>query len=87
MCVCVCVCVCACACMRASLHVCVHECVCVKCVCVCVCCVDHFYTVLFFILKQTHCAFVACDSNSMFFNIHQSGVITVLFGYYMAGAP
>ena len=26
---------------------------------------DHFYTALFFNLKQTHCTFVACNSESV----------------------
>ena len=59
----------------------------------CVAVVDHFYIALFFALEQTHCALVACDSESVtaafysaFFYIHPSGVLTVLSGCCMAGA-
>ena len=55
--------------------------------------VYRFYIVLFSTLEQSHCTLVACDSKwvtvasySTFFNIHQSGVFTALFGCYMAGA-
>ena len=48
---------------------------------------------LFSALEQTHCTLVTCDSewativfHGAFFNIHQSGVLTALFGCYMAGA-
>ena len=56
--------------------------------------VDHFYIALFSTLEQTHCTYIACDSEQMtsfhsaFFlsNIHHSGVLAALFGCYMAGA-
>ena len=48
---------------------------------------------LFSALKQTHCPLVTCDSKcltvtfySAFWNIHWSGVLTALFGCYMAGS-
>ena len=49
------------------------------------------YIVLLSALEPTHCAFVTCNSewvtNFLFhvLNIHQSGVLTVLFGRYMVG--
>ena len=49
----------------------------------------HFYIALFSALKQTHCAFVACDSKWVtvtFYSTFLSGVPTMLFGFYMAGA-
>ena len=55
--------------------------------------VDRFYTALFSALEQAHCAFVACDSESVtlafysaLLNIHRSGVLIALSGCYMAGA-
>ena len=55
--------------------------------------VDHFHTVLLSALKQTHCTNVACDSKwvtvalyNVFLNNHQSGVLTALFGCYVASA-
>ena len=52
--------------------------------------VDRFCIALFSTLKQTHCAYVACDSNQVTsflqrtLNIHPRGVLTALFGSYMA---
>ena len=46
--------------------------------------IDHFCIVLFFALVQTHCVFCLFDCFS--FNIHQSSVLTALFGCCMAGA-
>ena len=65
------------------------------CVCVCIsvlCCWLFLYSALLFTLEQTHCALVACDSEwvtrftQLVLNIHCSGVLTALFGCYMAGA-
>ena len=42
--------------------------------------VDRFYAALFSVLKQSHCALV------VFLNVHQSGILTVLFSFYTAGA-
>ena len=42
--------------------------------------VDRFYAALFSVLKQPHCALV------VFLNVHQSGILTVLFSFYTAGA-
>ena len=50
--------------------------------------VDHFCIALFCAFEQMHCAHVACDSEwvtvafyNTFFNIHWSGVLTVMFAW------
>ena len=55
--------------------------------------IDCFCIELVSALMQTHCAHVACDSESgtvsfdgAIFYINQSGVLTVLFGCYEASA-
>ena len=55
--------------------------------------VDHFYIELFSAFEQTHCDLVQYDSQlvnvalySRLLNSHQSGVLTELFGCYLAGA-
>ena len=54
--------------------------------------IDCFNFALFSALGQTHCAHVACDSEwvtaSFYsaFNIQRNGVLTALFGCYMAAA-
>ena len=51
-----------------------------------------FYTVLFSALERTRCARIACDSERVtsllqrVLHIHRSGVLTALFGCYLAGA-
>ena len=42
--------------------------------------VGRFYAALFSAFDQTHCVLVG------FLNVHQSGVLTALFGFYTAGA-
>ena len=51
--------------------------------------VGRFYIALFCASEQTLCVLVACDTGRMtvarFLNIHRSGVLTALFGSYIAG--
>ena len=41
---------------------------------------------LFSASEQTHCALAVCESERETAALHRSGVLTVLFGCYMAGA-
>ena len=63
------------------------------CVCVCVCVIifnDRFYVTLFSALEQTHFALLHVTLNDCLlarvFNIHRSGILTALFGCYIACA-
>ena len=41
---------------------------------------DHFYTALFSVLKQSHCALAVCDSKGVTSFLNPSGESTELFG-------